>query len=373
LLNLLAVLAVVAGLGIVGYALLRDTDREVAEPVPGLNVSCYAYRDVDRDGTYDVGDRPFAGLAVEGRGPDDSTFAASNTAGFANFEMRLGSDAAFVDRAGTYEFEALVPAGWGLTSGPSVQTVEFVETDGSPVGVTAAGQCAPYGLAPELTVRGTDQQVSIESVDGSTQLAVTVTDGRFDATIDAGSWSITADGEAARSFDVATDPVVLAGLVADSQPPDPLPNEVVVGFDDLITADTLIEIPSGYRGLNWSNWVATHRILYGGPGYVNGTTSGEYAAYNSSGNPASVTADEPFDFVGAHISSAWPEGESSDVIVRAWRDEDLVHEDRFAVSSTGPIFFDADYRGITRLELSSVASWQFVVDDAMFRTASPGG
>ena len=159
---------------------------------------------------------------------------------------------------------------------------------------------------------------------------------------------------------------------ADANPPDPLPKAFVVGFDDLVTANTLAEIPNGYRGLG-SNWVATHRILYGGPGYVNGATSGEYVAYNGSGSPASVHSDEPFDFVGANVSSAWPEGERYEVVVRAFRDDELVHTDRLAVSSAGPVFFDADYRSITRLEVSSEANWQFVVDDAMFRTASPGG
>ncbi len=41
---------------------------------------------------------------------------------------------------------------------------------------------------------------------------------------------------------------------------DPMPTSVVVGFDDFTTAKSLAEIPNGYGGLDWSNWVATHRI-----------------------------------------------------------------------------------------------------------------
>ncbi len=103
---------------------------------------------------------------------------------------------------------------------------------------------------------------------------------------------------------------------------------------------------------------------------MNGATSGEYVAYNSSGNPATVSSDQPFDFVGASIGSAWPEGEQYDVVIRAWRGDELVHVDRLGPSTAGPVFFDADYRSITRLELASEANWQFVVDDAEFRLAS---
>jgi hypothetical protein len=324
-LELVAGLVLLGGIGLVAYSLLSDSSGNDSPAAPadsstaGLNVSCFAYRDVDRDGMFDVDDRPFAWLPVGASGPNGTATAVSNTAGFANFEMLLGGDAAFIDRAGTYEFTPEVPAGWMLTSDPATQAVEFVELPGSPVGVAAAGQCVPYGLAP------------------------------------------------------VDDPVVAAVPVDDGDLPDPLATSVVVGFDDLITANTLTEIPSGYRGLGWSNWVATHRIFYGGPGYVNGATSGEYVAYNSSGNPATVSSDDAFDFVGANISSAWPGGEAHDVVVQAWRGDELVHVDRFAVSATGPVYFDADYRSITRLELSSEANWQFVVDDAEFRLGSTGG
>ncbi len=324
-LEVVAGLILVGGLGLVAYSLLSDSDGNDATLAPadsstaGLDVSCFAYRDVDRDGTFDVDDRPFAWLPVRSSGPNGTATTVSNTAGFANFEMLLDGDTAFIDRSGTYEFAPEVPDGWELTSDAATQSIEFVELPGSPVGVAALGQCVPYGVAP------------------------------------------------------VDDPVVVAAPVDDGDRADPLPNTVVVGFDDLITANTLAEIPRGYRGLGWSNWVATHRIFYGGPGYVNGATSGEYVAYNSSGNPATISSDDAFDFVGADISSAWPGGEAHDVVVQAWREDDLVHVDRFAVSTTGPVYFDADYRSITRLELSSDAHWQFVVDDAEFRLASAGG
>lgn len=188
--------------------------------------------------------------------------------------------------------------------------------------------------------------------------------------VESGSWLLRiddADGRPIRRVEVGDDPVVVSQVSGDGF--DSLPTTVVLGLDDLTTANTVAEIPNGYGGLDWSNWVATHRILYGGPGYVNGATSGEYVAYNSSGNPATVSSDQPFDFVGASIGSAWPEGEQYDVVIRAWRDEEVVHVDRISPSTSGPVFFDADYRSITSLEMASEANWQFVVDDAEFRVA----
>jgi hypothetical protein len=342
---------------------------------------------VNRDGSYDVDDRPYAALVVRGTGPNGTSTATSNTAGFTNFEMLLDSESAFIDRAGTYEFEALAPDGWTITSGPSSQTVDFVELDGSPVGVVASGQCEPYGMAPQLTLEGPlllpegdggsvvdIELVSIEAADGGAQAEPrAIDDGRFEASIESGEWLLTIDdgvgGGRTRRVEVLDDPVVVSRLSDDHDGFDPLPTSVVAGFDDFTTANTLVEIPNGYRGLNWSNWVATHRILYGGPGYVNVASSGEYVAYNSSGNPATVSADQPFDFVGASVGSAWPEGEQHDVVIRAWRGSELVHLDRLSPSTAGPVLFDADYRSITRLEMASEANWQFVVDDAEFRIA----
>jgi len=391
-LEVVAGIAVVAGLGIVGYSVLTHSDGGAAtaptsgadSSVNGLNVSCFAYRDVNRDGVYDVDDRPYAALLVQGSGPNGTTTAVSNTAGFTNFKMLLDGESAFVDRAGTYEFEALPPEGWTVTSGPTSQTVEFDELDGSPVGVVASTQCEPFGVAPQLMLEGplppsgadggdAVELVSIESVDGSVQAEPrAIEDGRFAASVDSGPWLLTiddGDGGRTRRVEVRHDPVFVSQQIDDQDDLDPMPTSVVVGFDDFTTAKTLAEIPNGYGGLNWSNWVATHRILYGGPGYVNVATSGEYVAYNSSGNPATVSSDQPFDFVGASIGSAWPEGERYDVVIRAWRGEELVHTDRLSPATAGPVFFDADYRNITRLEMASEANWQFVVDDAEFRVA----
>ena len=369
-LEIVAVVVVLAGLGLVGYSIGRSSGEgaaPAADSPAGLNVSCFAYRDANRDGVFGVEDQPYAALQVRGDGPNGTAIVSSNTAGFANFTMLLGSDEAFVDRAGSYEFEALAPDGWTVTSGASSQIV-FEELDGAPVGVVATELCTPIGVAPDLTV-GAGAGVTIESADGAPPPEQrTVSDDRIEVSASAGTWEVEQSGST-RSVEVVDVPVVVSSATTDRERYEPLPSAVVVGFDDLTSANTLAEVPNGYAGLEWTNMVATHRILYGGPGYVNGTRSGEHVAYNGSGHPAAVAAAEPFDFVGGFVAVAWPGGNQYDVLIEAWRGEELVYADRVSASSAGSVYFDADYRSITRLELSSEANWQFVLDDLEFRLA----
>jgi hypothetical protein len=178
------------------------------------------------------------------------------------------------------------------------------------------------------------------------------------------------EGEATqtRRVNVTDASVVLSAFSEDPETIAPRANAVVVNFDDFTTANTITEIPNGYGGVNWANWVATHRILYGGPGYVNVGTSGEFVAYNSSGHPAMISSETPFDLVGGYFGVAWPEAEPHDIVVQAWRGETLLATDSFRGATSGPLYFAADYRSVTRVEISSTANWQFVVDDLELRT-----
>ena len=65
---------------------------------------------------------------------------------------------------------------------------------------------------------------------------------------------------------------------------------------------------------------------------------------------------------------AWPGAEPHEILVKAWRDDRLAYEDRLRGVTAGPIYFDADYRQITRIEFASAAYWQIVFDDLEFRT-----
>ena len=172
-----------------------------------------------------------------------------------------------------------------------------------------------------------------------------------------------------RSVTVEQVPVVVSGAF-DGAPGAPTASgrePRVADFDALTTSDTVIEIPEGYAGLRWTNWVAIHQKRTGAPGFLNTTTSGEYVAYNSSGHPATVHADQPFDLEGAHLGIGHEGGQAHEVVVRAWRGDQLVHVDRVRAGIGGPVWFAAGYRAVTRVEFASSAYWQVVVDDLAYR------
>jgi hypothetical protein len=372
-----AALAVVAGIVLIGSALFGGSNDDSVSDAGGgpesLNISCFVYRDINRNATYDLGDRPYAALRVDGAGSGGAVTATSNAGGFANFQMFLDGEGVLVARAGSYRFEAYPPEGWELTSGGATRTIEFVELAQSPAGIVAAEQCEPFGLVPLLTISGplaAGGEVAIESDAGPVDVEI-IEGVEFLAHVSAGAWTVTVtDGAVShtRRVDVVDAPVVLSGLAEDPETTAPRPNAVVVDFDDFTTANTITEIPNGYGGVDWANWVSTHRILYGGPGYVNVGTSGEFVAYNSSGHPAAISSDAPFDFVGGYFGVAWPEAELHDIVVQAWRGETLLSTDSFRGTTSGPLYFAADYRSVTRVEISSTANWQFVVDDLELRT-----
>ncbi len=372
-----AALAVVVGAVLIGSALFGgsndDQAADVGDARASLNISCFVYRDVNWSGSYDLGDRPYAALRVDGIGADTAVTATSNTAGFANFQMLLGGNGVLVAQPGSYRFEASPPAGWELTSGDATRTIEFVELEQSPAGIVATEQCEPFGLVPSLTIRGSVAEgadVEIESDAGPVDVEI-INGLEFLARVSPGAWTVNViEGEATqtRRVNVTDASVVLSALSEDPETIAPRANAVVVNFDDFTTANTITEIPNGYGGVNWANWVATHRILYGGPGYVNVGTSGEFVAYNSSGHPAMISSETPFDLVGGYFGVAWPEAEPHDIVVQAWRGETLLATDSFRGATSGPLYFAADYRSVTRVEISSTANWQFVVDDLELRT-----
>ena len=168
---------------------------------------------------------------------------------------------------------------------------------------------------------------------------------------------------------VARAPIVLSAFSGKTEPrADPLPILGIAGFDDLIETSGVFEVPSGYGGLNWYNFVAMHQRFTGGPGYINTTVSGEFIAYNSSGHPAEVSSDKPFDFVGAYFGAGWNDAEGETLLLKAWRGEEAAYEDRVVLSATGPVYFAADYRRITRVEIRTEHYWQAAIDDFTYRT-----
>jgi hypothetical protein len=346
---------------------------------PVVHLSCFAYRDVNRNGIYDIADRPYAGLKITIQRPKGRAVEReSNLAGFANFDMSLGSWNAELNRPGEYVLRVQPPQDWDVTSSNQSQRVTLEKRDGSAVGLIARSTIDSVGVAPRLKISGMIERsadagnMTIKATGpDARQSVVTLLDGRYSLPATPGLWRLeygTANGGSVRNVSVEKYPVVVSRMTADRLSFAAKPKLKMIGFDNLTTSDTLLEIPNGYEGLNWRNWVATHQKFYDGNGFVNANTSGEYVAYTSSGHPATIASPRMFDFVGACVGVAWNGGEQQDVLVKAWRNESAVYNDRFRATTSGPIYFDADYRSITRIEFASEGYWQILVDDMAFRT-----
>jgi hypothetical protein len=349
--------------------------REWSTVRPGsLNVSVFAFSDRNRNGLYDTADKPLNRLAVRMTRPDASTkIARSNINGFTNYSMQRDARGDISEAGVDYEFRALPPPGWTVTTDNTVQTTRFREVPGSISGLGAEDPPAPVGLAPPLTLSGhweasADTTLNLHSAEHGSRSVRIDAEGHFSEKLAAGAWSVTPPGAAERRVQLAYAPVVLGRAVAAAADARPPRERVLVDFDDL-QRSSIEKIAHGYAGLGWDYLLAVDNQFYKGPGYVNVLMSGANVAYNSSGHPVTVTAAQPggrFDFYGGYFAVAWHNAEGETLIARAFRDDQLVAEDRIELSHMTPQYFQADYHDISRLELETLHYWQFVCDNLEF-------
>jgi hypothetical protein len=346
---------------------------------PGkLNISVYAFSDRNRNGVYDLGDKPEARIAVAMTRPGGGTrMERSNINGYTNFSMQLEGSKADINTVGeSYDFALLAPPGWEVTTDNARQSSRFRAVAGSVSGMGAETPPTPVGLAPVTRVaaswpaRSGQSVIAARAGEQPRRLRIGA-DGALDAELPPGRWILSA---ADRSWQSAVDleyaPVVLGSPTGPERAGEAMGRTVLVDFEDN-QRSAIEKIPGGYAGLDWDYLLAVDNQFYKGPGYVNGLMSGSRVAYNSSGHPVTISARKDgggrFDFVGGYFSVAWHNAEGETLIARAWRGDTLLAEDRITLSHLGPVYFQADYRDVSRVELETEHYWQFVVDDLSFR------
>ncbi len=355
-----------------------------------LNMSSFIYRDHNRSGYYDLGDRPMASVVVDMTKPDATTTRSwSNINGFANFVMSVQQDEADIQIAGNYSFRVVPPPNWKITSGNVEQSVSFVLLPGSYADIIAKNPAVPVGLAPDLTITGRATRRDAKGVEipaagarmtlrqgGKTVDGPALApDGRFSVDVTAGDWTVevrdpVTGAEAQRAITVNDEPVVMSSIALGEAVPAPLPVAQKVDFEN-ITQGTLAKIPSGTDNVDWSNMVVTDMLFYDSEGTVNATMSGHYVGYNGSAHPVSISHAEGFDFVGGYFGLGWLRAEGEELQVEAWRGGKLVGTESIPLSAMGPVWFDADYRSIDKLVLKTKHYWQFVTDDLQLRLPIP--
>jgi hypothetical protein len=299
--------------------------------------------------------------------------------------MRLNdfSGSAIV-QPGVHKAKAFLPAGWVSTTPSSVsQEVTFLAKSDAGSGLVPKQPCAHIGVAPQLIIAGTVRAISqsLKSIEViarnslGTALPVELSEqGFYQFEAQSGIWEITFTDKATgavitRKVEVRDAGVILSSVAQGlSYADSTLGPATLVDFDALMTSDAILEIPNGYGGLDWSYWVASNNRFYDGNGYINGTVSGDFIAYNSSGVPATISRAEPFDFLGSYVAAAWPRGETDgNVTVQGWRDGKVVYEDTFRLWNAGGVYFQADYQQVDKVTFSHSVYERVVLDNISYR------
>jgi hypothetical protein len=343
-----------------------------------LNISGFVFRDVNRNGIYDLDDPPMEGIATRMTSPQgNSLIRWTNSNGFANFSMSARDPDADVSNPGLYDFDVIVPGGWELTTGNAHQAKRFQVTPGAVADMSADPPFFPVGVAPTLTIDGTVSatgkeggSVSVRSPSGEWHQIALQGVRQFRIPVRPGEWEVAIDYDderqsVSRSVTVTDFPVQLS-VAGNGRVVDPPGAATVIDFED-VTEKSIREMPNGVGGLMWWNMVA----LEVARSYNNNVVSGNYVAYNSSGHPARIWSPASFDFVGGHFGVAWQRAHGETLHVQGWRRGELIYEDSITLSYLGPVWFQADYRDIDRLDLATDRYWQFVADDLSFVVPEP--
>ena len=355
-----------------------DQHRDAA-----LNISVFAFRDRNRNGEYDTQDFPMASVMVVLTRPDGSIRQKrSNINGYTNFTMdENGSDKDITISNKTYRFDLKPPPGWKVTTANSRQITRFLKKQGAVAGLIAEHPPTVIGLAPDLYItsrivayQAGQHQLQVLNPAGESLPVDIGDDGSFVVTTYPGKWQLllsdSVSGQQSRKNVVIKDaPVALAGIDFTDAAFVPAMQQVEQDFE-YQNRSIIDKIPKGNLGLGWDYLLAIDNQHYQGPGYVNVLTSGAMVGYNSSGHPVTISTITPgkgFDFIGAYFAAAWPASEGESLLVEAWRGSQRVGQEQVALSYLGPVWFQADYRDIDRLTLTSEHYWQFVTDDMQFR------
>jgi hypothetical protein len=221
--------------------------------------------------------------------------------------MSRNPEAGVINDPGVYTFKAKLPKDWIVTSGNEEEEIEFGLLSNSPAGIIAKEVITPIGIAPKTYITGKITEatnlytIDVIKPDGTNQTLKPDMNKKFKIFGTVGTYRFIKTHKENKSkttleLDLGYHPVILSDTFFLDDPQDQTGREVFVDYDKLIRTNNIYEIPSGYEGIQWKNWVITHRLFYKGNGYVNSCLSSEFVAYNSSGHPGTIWYDKPFDF-----------------------------------------------------------------------------
>lgn len=156
-----------------------------------------------------------------------------------------------------------------------------------------------------------------------------------------------------------------------------------ITFDDIPGTDTTYTdayvIPNGYAGFDWSNFYAYSReeaIFNGygsgnGDGYLNGITSGHFAAFNGYGFDSSMTLSATGSLVSSIDGSFTSAFKDDNVVtVSGYRNGTLIGSTSLGITTAGPQSLSISFLGGADTVVFSSSDEHFVVDDLNIKSLS---
>ncbi len=127
----------------------------------------------------------------------------------------------------------------------------------------------------------------------------------------------------------------------------------VLGFDD-ITPHQQADMPAVYGELEWaSHWHVIRGNSQPGTGYEAGTVSPLHVIWASTRSGARVGSEARFNFLGAYVTAA--HYDDVELTVRAYRDGTLVATGVWLLSTTEPLWIDAQMLDVDEVYFSSIS------------------
>ena len=133
-------------------------------------------------------------------------------------------------------------------------------------------------------------------------------------------------------------------------------NALVINFDDLDTALSYTEVPSGYNSYNWNNFFALNgnSSTYINSGYHVGIVSQANVAFNANGNPAYISKSNFFNLHSGYFTAAW--NNDLQLTVTGFADEGGTNQkyiSTYTLQTTAPSKITFNWTGIRRVLFSS--------------------
>ncbi len=153
-----------------------------------------------------------------------------------------------------------------------------------------------------------------------------------------------------------------------------------VTFDDFTNSTAGAAIPAGYGNLTWLNFNHLDAVNTTSrpSGYQVGMISSNNVAFNSYGQPASLTSTGLFSFISAYLTAAWNDG--LQLRVEGYNGGQLIYSNSYSLNATARTFIQFNYLGVQEVDFiswggtlhpgynHSEPAEQFVLDNAVIST-----